>query len=620
MAGGYSRRVRPARTATKKKAPPRATNAFLALTLLVAALALYWSSLRHPLVFDDHHLNSYAFRTYYAQSLARFGHPRWLSDATFGAVYALAGTSFFWQRLAGVLLHGAAAAVLFGLLARLFGALLGDERARWLAFFGALWFAVHPVAVYGTAYLIERSIILAALFSLLSLRCFLEGLLRTSGGWYAAAVAAYFLAVSSKEHAIMLPAVALALLGLVRRPSRKLVWCLAAFALIGAATVAQLRHLIGTAYEPFAAEQMAPGPLDHDPVARADLDLAYPRSVENQATLFFRYLGTWLVPWPGWMSIDLRVPFPPTLTTWPYLLGALAWLAYGAGAVWLLLRGGREGLAGFGLLFPWLFALTEMSAARLQEPFVLYRSYLWMAGLPAILPALTARLGPLWRHGLLGALCAVLAGAAHERIGSFSSSLALWDDAVRKNTGAAVPGVHRAYLNRGIAQLDARRYEEARADFERALELSPRFPDTYLAMGTYRLRTGRPAEALQDFDQAAALDPGYAAAYNKRCVAKASLSRVAEALPDCDRAVALDPVNAEAWINRGVLERELGRPGQAAASYQRALEIEPANGSAHYNYGVLLLDGGRRDAAVKGHFATACRARIPDACRIMKEL
>jgi len=41
--------------------------------MLAAALLLYWSALRHPLVFDDYHLNEHALKTYYAQARAWFG-------------------------------------------------------------------------------------------------------------------------------------------------------------------------------------------------------------------------------------------------------------------------------------------------------------------------------------------------------------------------------------------------------------------------------------------------------------------------------------------------------------------------------------------------------------------
>lgn len=581
--------------------------------LLVIGLALYWSALRHPLVFDDHHLGTYSLKTYYAAALTRFGELRWLSDATYGWVYRAFGSDVLWQRLASVLFHAATALVLFGFLRRLFAAVLDDARTAWLAFFGALWFLVHPVAVYGAGYLMQRSIVLATLFSLAALWCVLEALLRRNAAWHAAAAAAYFLALSSKEHAVMLPAVALALVLLVRGARPELVRAVAAlavFAAIAAIVIVQRRSYIGAAYEPFAAEVLAR--------SGADAALAYPLSVENQATLFLRYLATWLVPWPGWMSIDIRTSFPARLIGWPHTAGFAAWLACAALGLWLVRRSGRAGLAGFALLFPWLLALTEMSAVRVQEPFVLYRSYLWMSGLPAILPALAPPRMPRLLPAATAALCLVLAALAHERLQSFASSFAVWDDAARKNTDRAAPYVERAYVNRGMALLDAGHYPGAAADFDRALELNPRSPDALVGRGTLRLRAGRLPEALEDFDRAIALDPNYGSPYDKRCIVKVRLRGPKEALDDCDRAVALDPLNDDAWINRGVVRRALGDHAAAMASYERALDINPGNASAHYNYGVLLLDSGRRDPFVRQHFVAACRGRIPQACELLE--
>ena len=592
--------------------PAKAAAALLA----GAALALYWSGLRHPLVFDDFHLSQYALKTDYAQASARFG-LRWLSDASFGAVHAVFGADPLWQRVANVLLHAATALALFGFFSRLFGALLEDPPSRRLAFFGALWFLLHPVAVYGVAYLVERSIVLATLFSTLALWCVLEGLLRRSAIWYAAAAAAYLLALFSKEHAVMVPAVAAALAILVRGGWRGPGWGLALVAAAAATVIAQKRQIFGTAYEPFASDILggaAPGAID--------AALAYPLSVLNQATLFFRYLLTWLAPWPGWMSIDVRTSFPQELLGWPHTAGFAAWLAYPVAAAWLLRRRGRLGLLGFGLLYPWLLALTEVVAVRVQEPFVLYRSYLWMSGLPAILPAvLPAMLKPLaprWRTGVLAAAALALAIGAHGRLESFSSSLELWDDAVRKNTDMRAPYVERAYVNRGLAHLGAARLEAAGADFERALELNPRSPDAYLARGTLRLRSARLREALEDLDRAITLDAKYASAYNKRCIVKVGLGRTPDAIADCEKAVALDPRSDEAWINAGAVYRSLGRAADAAASYERALELKPKSGSAHYNYGVLLLEAGRRDPAVRRHLALACEARIAEACDLLR--
>lgn len=621
---GTRRRSRSVEPATPAAPPPRSRLsgppfALAALVLLAAALALYWGSLRNPLVFDDaHSLRDYVSRAFYAETASPFG-LRWVSDASFLLIFKLFGKDFLWQRLANVLLHAGTAVLLYGFLARLFCVVLDDPRSKWLALSGALLFLLHPVAVYGVAYLIERSIILATLFSVLALWCVLEGSLRRSAGWDAAAAMSYCLAVFSKEHAVMLPAVAAALIVLVHGTSleqaRRAARVFVLFAAIGVTVILMSSGRIGVAYEPFA-----PDAFSHlDARGGFDAGLAYPISVQNQALLFFRYLLTWLAPWPGWMSIDVRTAFPQQLLGWPHSVAFLAWLAYAAVAAWLTLKRGRLGLLGFGLLYPWLFALTEVAAVRAQEPFVLYRSYLWMSGLPVIVPVVAGALAARWRAGVAVAVCLLLVAGARDRLDTFSSPLKLWDDVASKNTDPNAPYVERAYLARGYVHFDAGRLEAASADFERALELNPRLPDAYVARGSLRLARARLKEALEDMDRAVELDPGYASAYDKRCAVKMGLQRPLDAVTDCEKAVMLDPKNHEAWINRGVLyHRWLGRPAEAAASYERALRLEPEHGAANFNYGMLLVESGRRDEAVRNRIVIGCKAGIQGACDVLK--
>jgi Tfp pilus assembly protein PilF len=325
---------------------------------------------------------------------------------------------------------------------------------------------------------------------------------------------------------------------------------------------------------------------------------------------FFRYLGTWLAPWPGWMAIDVRA----ALTQSPAVLaGAIAWLAWPVAGAVLLMQRGRAGLAGLAMLAPWLLALPELATVRVQEPFVLYRSYLWMALLPVFLPLVRPR---RWHAVGAGVLLIAFSGAAWERIGTFSSAAALWEDALKK-TDPAAPFAERAWIGRGLAHLGAGRAESARADFERALEINPRAPEAWLGRGTLRLRAGRLDEAIADFDRALALDAKYASAYNKRCVARAGLGLERDALADCERALALDPADDEAWINAGTLQRSLGQRTRAVASYRHALEIRPSSGSAHFNYAVLLMESGAQ-AEAEGHLSAACSARVAEACAILR--
>jgi protein O-mannosyl-transferase len=594
--------------------PPRVLlNALGVAALVAAALVLYWSALRYPAVFDDQALGESWLKLQHAESpFTR----RWLSNLTFEWVYRAFGGQVFAQRVVNVLLHGATAAMLFGFLARLFGALLEERRARWLAFCGAALFVVHPVAVYAVAYLMQRSIVLATLFSLASLWLILEWLLRGAprwSAWYVAAAAAYYLAGFSKEHAVMLPAVAVSLAVLVRGPSldlaRRGIVALVLFAAVGASIVLSTRDVIGTVYEPLVREAAGPG---------IDESATYGLSVLNQAALYFRYLLTWFLPWPGWMSVDLHPALPRSFGDWPFLAGFAAWLALPFAAGWLLLRGGAVGLAGFGLLFAWLLALTEVATVRVQEPLVLYRSYLWMSGLPVLLPLLAGSLAPRWRLAVLFTLCALLVIAARERLATFESELALWSDAIAKNTDLHAPFVERAYVQRGTYYLRLGRTEAALADLDRAIELNPRSAAAHFVRGAVHIRRRALAEALDDANRAVALNPGYAAAYNMRCALLTRQGAPQAALADCTKALEIDPSRADAWINRAIANRALGRVAEAATSYERALALTPANATAHAEYGKLLFDAGRRDELVRAHLVKACEAGIPSACETLK--
>jgi len=585
--------------------------------LLLSAFALYGSSLRNPLVFDDAALADAALLRGYA-ALPPELHARWFSQLTFGWVHAVAGMDWFWQRLLNVALHAATAAALFGFLARLFGAAIEEKDLRWVAFCGAALFLVHPVAVYGVAYLIERSIVLATLFSLLGLRCFLEGLLRRSGAWFLGAAACYFLAVSSKEHAVMLPAVAAALAVLLRGRGiglRQFAIPAVLVGVIGFVAAWQARALIAAAYEPFSADALAALAGGEQAL---DARFAYPLSLINQACLFFRYLLVWILPWSDWMSIDVRVPLVLQPFPWVQLAGLAAWLAYAAVAAALLRCGGRAGVAGWGLLFPWLLALTEMSVVRLQEPFVLYRSYLWMAGAFAVLPALLWRVPQRARLALAAVACAILAAVAFDKLGTFSSAYRLWDDVVKNNGSARLHLVERGYVNSGMARFDRGEREAALADFERAIALNDRFPDAWIGRASVHLAGARPAQALEDLDRALALDGGYASAWDKRCVALSELGRLPDARAACERAIGLNPRDADALVNAGALYQRLGMAEAAADSYRRALTVNPAHGAANNNLGVLLLEAGRRDESVREHFVKACAGGIAGACDVLR--
>ena len=518
--------------------------------LLLANIALYAGSLSAPLIFDD--------REFFNDSatLAKLGHTyfsldlRWLSYSTFGWTVKWLGLDFFWLRLGNVLLHAANSIALFFLLRRLFQVTLANNDSSigltpalgWLAFFGALLFALHPVAPYGVAYLIERSILMATLFVLLMLLAYLEGLLRGGWHWMLAAALFYFAAVYSKEHSIAAPGVALALTFLIRKPSPALFRQVAPYfilaALIALTVLLSVKQVgvIGQAYEPNAAGILE---LSVKRQGLAQLPNAHLLSILTQSFLFFKYLWLWLLPNPAWMSVDMREPFAMSYLSWPHSLGLVAFLAYPCVAIWLLLKRGRIGLLGFALLFPWILFLTELSTVRIQEPFVLYRSYLWMPGLFAALPLLTGWLTYKRIFILLSVVALLLIPLTLNRLNTFSNPLLLWDDAEKLvRNKASVFGVERIYYNRGTELGHLKRYEEAIADFTRDISIIPldiefgNRATAYFLLGKYQ-------EALRDFDRAIELNPDNVNSYYGRSITYRALGNDTAAQEDARKSCSL---------------------------------------------------------------------------------
>jgi hypothetical protein len=263
-----------------------------------------------------------------------------------------------------------------------------------------------------------------------------------------------------------------------------------------------------------------------------DLPNIYLLSILTQCGLFFKYLGLWLLPNPAWMSVDMREPFALSLFG-GHTLGLIAFLAYFCIAVWLLLKQGRMGLLGFALLFPWIMFLTELSTVRAQEPFVLYRSYLWMPGLFAALPVVFAGLAPKKVFIVLGVVCVLLIPATLNRLNTFSTPFLLWDDAEKlvRNKPYAY-GVERIYTNRGNKLFQLKHYDEAIADFTKAIAAYPNDELVYGSRAKAYYFLGKYREALPDYDKAIALKPDSKRLYYDRALTYRALGNFAAAQED----------------------------------------------------------------------------------------
>jgi protein O-mannosyl-transferase len=499
--------------------------------LIALGLALYLPFLGNPLVFDDTFFFS-------GRNFARYATTPLGLELRLPGYFSLALVHVLWggievHRLVSLTLHLCVALALYKLILDLLRHAAPAAPARLAAFAAAGAFAVHPVAVYGAAYLIQRTGLLATLFSLLSVIFFFRGLRERRHADAVTAAAMFSLAVLSKETAVLTPAAALLLAFTAERRFALRHAGLYVAACLPAAVLAVLlvKGKIGSTYEPDFA-------VVAQQVGTTDPGGAWLQSVATQLELSFRYLAMWLWPDTSAMSIDVRVDLASGL-----LPGLPAFLAYGAFCAYLLKRGGRAAMAGFGLLYVWVLFLVEFTTVRFADPFVLYRSYLWAPGLAIALAAVLTR---AWVQVAMIAVLPLLVFQAHDRLQSFSSGLALWQDAADKLPAQPVPGGSRTL------------YQLGREYFYR----------------------GESGKAIAAADRCIAQYPKTYDCYFARAAIHVELEQYGRALPFIERATELRPESGSARHLLGFALESLGREEEAKMHYRTALKLG-FHGAAH---------------------------------------
>ena len=587
----------------------------LAWALLIAAglLAIYLPGLGNPLVFDDTYLTDGSLQKDFGALHLR---PRMLSYGSFLWLQALLGDGWWKQRLFNLLLHFGVVAAVWALYREILRSIAPAaqpandaapyERSPALGF-AMLFFALNPVAVYAVAYLIQRSIVMATLFVAAALWLFARGLRTRRWTDFAGALACYALGVLSKEYAILAPLAAAPIYILVARPSGRKLAILGvagalAVALVGFTMWDRYGRMFAAPFDEYSRAYIAQlGSLNPDAAKHA-----YPLSILNESWLFFRYGFLWILPYEGWMSIALRPPFPITWTSFPQVLGPVGYAAVVAGGFLLVTRyRDWRALVGTSLLFAALLFPTEFATVWVQDPFVLYRSYLWAIGIPGLVFFVVH--GPPARVLLpVGAVVAILlAWQSLDRVLSLDSTEHIWTDAIEK-----LPDDPRAvgrwfpYLNRGAEYAEHDRFDLAMRDFERSSALGDLGMGA-VSLGSLLSAAGKHEEALKAFDLAQ--KQGYLSYdYNlalQRGLALLALGRPQDAYPYLE--VARDreppsPAREVVLLTIGKVGLQLGKRDQAVRDLEKLIAVDPRNREGRYLLGMayVMKGDGQRAYAI----------------------
>jgi tetratricopeptide (TPR) repeat protein len=470
-----------------------------------------------------------------------------VAQLSYGLNYRLGRLDVHGYHAVNAGLHFANALLVYVLGLVLFrrAAALPAVSAPWAALAGAALFAAHPLQTEAVTWLARRADLLAALFGLGAILCFLEAravrarVRRT--GLYAASAVCWLLAIGARESALALP---LAIASCEWLSAGDAARRRAAFA--GAIALATCIAVLGQA----------------------------------PAIALYESLAVW--PLPARLSIVHD----------PSLAPGLALVLHAAILGGAVVAARRFRVIGFGVA--WFYLWHLIAAFGADSPAAEHRNYLALAG-PAltlgwvIYAALPRRLGIATA---LSVIAVTLLGAAtHARNELWRSAEALWDDAVVKS-----PHDAEARLERGVLFEQAGRADEALADFREAVKEAPRSVRAHVALAAHLAYRGRADDALPYAREAASLDPNSAAAHAALGRIQAARGELEPAVAAFERAIAL---RGDAALERNLgdtLVRQ-GRYEDALPHYRAAIARDPGDDDARTGLGAALVELGRaRDA------------------------
>lgn len=506
------------------------------LAVIAAILAVYFQTLHYPFVFDDYY---YIVDEARIKTLSGFWPPsgtRYFGFLTFALNYHLGGLDTFGYHMVNTAIHAVNSLLVFAIVLLIFRtpfmqAAQKSENVRGMGFAvalsSALIFAVHPVNTQAVTYITQRFASLATLFYLLSIAAYVRARLYDKGVrpyfFLAVSVLAAVCAMKTKEISFTLPfMIALVEFAFFSGSIKRLVFLVPVALTI---LVIPLSKIDGTP-PPAIAEESS---------TRAEY-------LFTEFRVIVTYLRLLVLPVEQALDYDYR-SFTSFMAA-PVAASFLFLASMFAAGVYLITRKSLLRLCGFGIIWFFLAISIESSVIPLLRDFI-FEHRVYLPGIGAFIAFSTVVFLAIARSRIpfagialmVIALVAVpLATAAYQRNLVWKSAVGLWEDSVTKH-----PEKARSRYNLGSLYAEQGRMNDAKREFEKAIEIRPAFSRPHNNLGNIYYSEGRFDEAAREYRLAAEFDRN----------------------------------NVEALYNLGNVYMVLGRRGEAIEAFTKFIEKAP---------------------------------------------
>lgn len=536
--------------------------------VVAAAIVVYLNSFPVPFLFDDHaaivenphvrHLWPLSEALTAPKETTAAGRPTLC--LSLAVSYAISGDHVWGFHAVNILIHTAAAWLLFAVLRRTFcSARLRDQfgaRANELAFCVALVWVVHPLHTMCVTYIVQRAESLMGLCYLATMYCVIRS--DESRRWGIGAILACLVGMGAKEAMATAPVVVLLydmlfLSGSFREAMRRRGWVYVGLA----ACWIPLGLLVASAPRSESAG-----------ISLASISVW--EYLRTQPEVILHYLR--LVVWPYPLVLDYE--WPVARQWWEIAVPGTVMVGMLAATVLGIMR--RRPWAMAGVCF---FGVLAVSSSVVPIVIVAseHRMYLPLAAVIVLIllagDALLSNTRSIpWQAKSLvvSTVVVALGGVTIARNRDYYSAIGMWKDVVSKR-----PDNPRAHCNLGAALEEAGDLGSALGELQAAVQLNTQYAEARCNLGSVLGKLGRVDEAMVQLEECLRLRPREERAHYNLGYAYQLKNQYREAIEHYRAALELKPTYTLARSNLGVALAFTGMPSDAIMELRTALKHDP---------------------------------------------
>jgi tetratricopeptide (TPR) repeat protein len=580
-------------------------ESLLLILLFVVVFLIYSNTFINPFVFDDTQniYNNPHIRltkiTFDSIKRAGFESPhsnRPVANISFALNYYFHQYNVFGYHLVNMLIHIAAGILLYfftKITLETVDPLTSFNRSqKWIPFFTALVWLVHPIQTQSVTYIVQRMNSLAAMFYVLTLLLYIKFRLaeKTWEKWafIGGCIFSGILAVGSKETAVTLPFF-IFLYEWYFFQDLSWTWL-----------KRHLHYFVGVLIllSFFSYLCLGKHPIESILSVYAYREFTLGQRVMTEFRVVIFYISLLLFPHPSRLNLDHDFSLSLSLVNPVGTLFSIVLIA--SLFVLAVYLAKRDSLTSFCIFWFLGNLIVESSVIGLEIIFE-HRTYLPSMLMSLLLVQLVCRyMHRRWlRLAILCAVVIILSIWTYQRNIVWQNNTNLWFDVVSK-----APHNYRAHNNLGNALKKQGRTAEAIEHYLQALRINPDYEKAHNNLGNALKKQGRTAEAIEHYLQALRIKPNFEEAHNNLGTALDKQGRTAEAIEHYLQALRINPDYEKAHNNLGLALDKQGRTAEAIEHYLQALRINPDCVDVHNNLAIALFRKGNIGGAI-AHFRKA---------------